>query len=99
MTDNCGKTIFYGNDTGSICPETWDAIRPLHFDLVSLDCTMGTGGAYTGHLNLEGCFAIREQMLKPDVRTPPPLLSSRTSHTAAARCTTSSPRWQPLADL
>ena len=64
VSDSCGKTIFYGNDTGAICPETWEAIRPLHFDLVSLDCTMGTGGAYTGHLNLEGCFAIREQMLQ-----------------------------------
>ena len=25
---------------------------------------MGTGGAYAGHLNLEECFAIREQMLQ-----------------------------------
>lgn len=64
VTDDCGKTIFYGNDTGAICPETWEAIRPLHFDLVSLDCTMGTGSTYIGHLNLEACFAIREQMLQ-----------------------------------
>lgn len=64
VTDDCGKTILYGNDTGAFCPETWEAIRPLHFDLVSLDCTMGTGGAYIGHLNLEECFAIRKQMLQ-----------------------------------
>ena len=64
VSDECGKTIFYGNDTGSICPETWDAIRPLHFHLVSLDCTMGTGSACTGHLNLESCFQIKEKMLQ-----------------------------------
>ncbi|MFG6367551.1 MAG: hypothetical protein K1W16_03845 [Lachnospiraceae bacterium] len=64
VTDDCGKTIFYGNDTGALCPETWEAIRQLHFNLVSLDCTMGTGATYIGHLNLDACFAIRQQMLQ-----------------------------------
>ena len=63
VSDECGKTIFYGNDTGSICPETWDAISSLHFDLVSLDCTMGTAPACSSHLNLEECFKIKEKML------------------------------------
>ncbi|MDE6219043.1 MAG: hypothetical protein K2G51_01160 [Lachnospiraceae bacterium] len=64
VSDACGKTIFYGNDTGAICPETWDAVRSLHFHLVSLDCTMGTRSACESHLNLEACFQIRENMLR-----------------------------------
>lgn len=64
VSDENGKTIFYGNDTGSVCPETWDAISALHFDLVSLDCTMGTASACPSHLNLEECFKIKEKMLQ-----------------------------------
>lgn len=64
VSDDCGKTIFYGNDTGAICPETWEAIRPMHFQLVSLDCTMGTSDACAGHMNLKACFETREKMLE-----------------------------------
>lgn len=64
VSDANGKTIFYGNDTGAVCPETWDTIRSLHFHLVSLDCTMGTGSACDSHMNLEACFQVREKMLR-----------------------------------
>lgn len=63
ITDNCEKTVFYGNDTGSICEETWAAISSMHFNLVSLDCTMGTNASCSSHLNLEKCSQIREKML------------------------------------
>lgn len=64
VSDEEGKTIFYGNDTGSICPETWDAISSMYFDLVSLDCTMGTASACSSHLNLEECFKVKEKMIR-----------------------------------
>lgn len=71
-TENCllyavkcpdGKSFFYGNDTGSICEETWKAIRGWHFDLVSLDCTMGTGSSCDSHLCLSDDGIIRRNML------------------------------------
>ena len=48
-----GKTVFYGHDTGAnLSPEAWDLLAAEHFDLISLDATMGlkTIGGY--HLGL-----------------------------------------------
>lgn len=58
-----GKCLFYGNDTGAICEETWNAIQGWHFDLVSLDCTMGTGPSCGTHLGLSDDSRLRKQML------------------------------------
>ncbi|MCC8102350.1 MAG: hypothetical protein LIP11_08895 [Clostridiales bacterium] len=58
------KTIFYGNDTGSVCEETWTAIKNWYFDLVSLDCTMGNQPSCATHLGLEDAALIREKMLE-----------------------------------
>lgn len=49
-----GKRMMYGNDTGEWLPETWDYIEKnqIHFDLVSMDCTMGNTTLYRGHMGI-----------------------------------------------
>lgn len=48
-----GKRIFYGTDTASLLPETWQACHDfgLQFDLVVLDHTYGPDEAEGDHLN------------------------------------------------
>lgn len=36
-----GKTYLYGNDTAYFPEETWEALKGIHFDCISLDCTLG----------------------------------------------------------
>lgn len=63
IKDPDGKRILYGNDTGSICEETWQLLRTMHFNLVSLDCTMGTQTGCFSHMSLSENTAVREKML------------------------------------
>lgn len=58
-----GKSLFYGHDTGAVCEETWDAIKSWHFDLVSLDCTMGATPACASHMGLADDSQVRKKML------------------------------------
>lgn len=64
LTDNHGKRLFYGNDTGDITEETWKQIKSLYFDVVSLDCTMGGTPGCKSHMGIEENRLIREKMLK-----------------------------------
>ena len=47
------KNLLYANDTGLFPEETWNYIQNRHFDLISMDCTMGkhSDGGY--HMGLE----------------------------------------------
>jgi phosphoribosyl 1,2-cyclic phosphate phosphodiesterase len=47
-----GRCLFYGNDTGPLAEDTWQALRAsgLRFDLVSLDHTFGFCAPQSGHL-------------------------------------------------
>jgi len=65
-------TLFYSTDTGPYPPETWEALKGLHFDAVISDETMGYGPD-GGHLNIEDVIHYRqafeaEGMLKPGAR-------------------------------
>lgn len=64
LTDKDGKRLFYGNDTGDITVETWNQIKSLYFDVVSLDCTMGGTPGCTSHMGIEENRQIREKMLE-----------------------------------
>lgn len=48
-----GKTFFYGHDTGlNLSEEAWKLIAAEHYDLVSLDATMGTKRIDGYHMGL-----------------------------------------------
>lgn len=60
-----GKTLLYGNDTGIFPEETFEYLKNVKLDIVSLDCTNGArypGGK--GHLGLESCIEIKERLMK-----------------------------------
>ena len=60
-----GKTLLYGNDTGTFPEETFKYLEGVKLDVVSLDCTNGAryrGGQ--GHLGLETCVEIKERLLQ-----------------------------------
>lgn len=63
LTDENNKSLFYGNDTGYMAEETWEQMRGLHFDLVSLDCTMGGTPGCASHMGMEENAKVRERML------------------------------------
>ena len=54
-----GKSILWGHDTGLLLPEAaeWIKNSGLHFDLVSLDCTLRRGEQITkSHMDLDWCI-------------------------------------------
>lgn len=63
VRDDEGKCILYGNDTGYFPEETWEHLNSVHFDLVSLDCTMGGTPSCSGHMGLDGDFKVHERLL------------------------------------
>lgn len=49
-----GKTLFYGHDTGlNLSDEAWTLLEQEHFDLISLDATMGAGSMGGYHMGVE----------------------------------------------
>lgn len=64
LTDKDGKTLFYGNDTGDITEETWKHIKNLHFDVVSLDCTMGGTPGCASHMGVEEAIVLKNKILE-----------------------------------
>lgn len=56
IIEKSGRRMLYGNDTGVWPDETWDFIERnrTHFDLVSMDCTMGSQSeSYCGHMGVK----------------------------------------------
>lgn len=64
LTDKDGKRLFYGNDTGDITEETWQHIKNLYFDVVSLDCTMGGTPGCASHMGIEENILLKNKMLE-----------------------------------
>lgn len=65
ITDEEGKSILYGNDTGYFPEETWERLKNMHFNLVSLDCTMGGQvGDFYGHMCLDDNERVKRRMLE-----------------------------------
>lgn len=60
-----GEVLLYGNDTGIFPEETFEYLKNIKLDVISLDCTHGTRhkGGY-GHLGLESCVEIKERLLE-----------------------------------
>lgn len=59
-----GKTLLYGNDTGTFPEETFDYLKGVKLDIVSLDCTNGArypGGV--GHMGLETNVQTKKRLI------------------------------------
>ena len=63
-----GKTFLNGNDTGVFPPETWEYLRKLKLDYVSLDTTMGGFDmrevTWTSHMNVEQVGNVKEELME-----------------------------------
>ena len=60
-----GKSILWGHDTGLLLPEAaeWIKNSGLHFDLVSLDCTLRRGEQITkSHMDLDWCIETADML-------------------------------------
>lgn len=62
--DKKGKSILYGNDTGIFPEATWEYITGIHFDLVSLDCTMGPSSDGDNHMGIPDNIKVKERLFK-----------------------------------
>lgn len=63
-----GKTFLNGNDTGIFPKETWDYLKKLKLDYVSLDTTMGgfdmRNVTWNSHMNVEIVGNVKEELIK-----------------------------------
>jgi len=62
--DRDGKRMLYGNDTGIFPEETWEYIEGRHFDLVSLDCTMGPKVDGNNHMGIPDNIKVKERLIQ-----------------------------------
>lgn len=57
-----GKRLLYANDTGLFPQITWDYIRGIYFDLVSMDCTMLKIPEGTTHMGIDDNIKLRQML-------------------------------------
>lgn len=70
LIEKDGKSIFYGNDTGTFGTEVdeWLAKNNKHIDLLSLDCTKGDYETpYYGHMSMSEGRAIANRFIEKGV--------------------------------
>lgn len=70
LIEKDGRTMFYGNDTGTFSEEIdeWLAKNNKHIDLLSLDCTKGDiETPYYGHMSMSQGRAIADRFLAKGV--------------------------------
>ncbi len=70
LIEKDGKSIFYGNDTGTFGTEVeeWLAANNKHIDLLSLDCTKGDiETPYYGHMSMSQGRAIADRFIEKKV--------------------------------
>ncbi|MFZ2537645.1 MAG: MBL fold metallo-hydrolase [Oscillospiraceae bacterium] len=56
------KRLLYGHDTGVFPKKTWEYIKGITFDAVSLDCTFVLGDNAHGHMGLPNCNDVKQEM-------------------------------------
>ena len=59
-----GKRMLYAHDTGVFPKTTLEYIHKLHFDFVSLDCTLGIRSFDHGHMGLPNNIFIKRRMME-----------------------------------
>lgn len=63
IEDKHGKRMLYGHDTGYFVPETMEALKGIHLDLVMLDCTYGRYRDGGNHMGLEDNFEMKRRLI------------------------------------
>ena len=58
-----GKTLLYAHDTGYLREDNWEFMKDFHFDLVSLDCTFGKLYETRGHMGIDTCAQVKDDMI------------------------------------
>ena len=64
IEDKHGKRMLYGHDTGYFVPETMEALKGIHLDLVMLDCTYGRYRDGGNHMGLEDNFEMKRRLIE-----------------------------------
>lgn len=58
-----GRTLLYGHDTGYFPEETWNALKGVHLDAATLDCTAGPKECDTYHMGFPAVLKVRERLV------------------------------------
>lgn len=65
-----GQTMLYAHDTGIYPEATWEALKGIPLDLISLDCTAVTRDWRSGHLGFPGVAIVRDRLREIGCITP-----------------------------
>ena len=63
LVERNGKAVMYGHDSGIFPEPTWQALQGKHVDVITLDCTFGSGSDGLNHMGVPDNAAIRERMI------------------------------------
>lgn len=76
------KSILYANDTGYFPNETWEYLEKtkVHFDLISLDCTLAYGDKYENHMGFDTCINVKERLQKSNANDETVFVVNHFSH-------------------
>lgn len=64
IIEKAGRRLLYAHDTGIFPEETWDYLKGIRFDAVSLDCTFVLGYNERGHMGFPNNVQVRKRMLE-----------------------------------
>lgn len=63
MIEKAGKRLLYAHDTGIFPESTWDYIKGMYFDLISLDCTALSRNWRKGHMGFDAVDEVKRRMV------------------------------------
>jgi phosphoribosyl 1,2-cyclic phosphate phosphodiesterase len=58
-----GKRLLYAHDTGIFPKKSWDYLKNIMFDAVSLDCTFGLDYNETGHMGFPNTVDVSKRLM------------------------------------
>ena len=64
LIEKDGKRLLYAHDTGIFPKQTWDYMKGIRFDAVSIDCTFVMGDNERGHLGLPNVNEVKEELYR-----------------------------------
>ena len=59
-----GSRLLYAHDTGLFPEETWEHLKGVRFDAVSLDCTCQLDATTGGHMGLPNDITVRDRLVQ-----------------------------------